>query len=69
MRKNGQRVTASHKRGIGFTQKLTIPGEMIWESHKPRFNGWQSGHGAHKSAKDYDRKAMKRELRREVDDA
>lgn len=62
MKKFGKRITPAHKHGIGFTQKLTIPGEMIWESQKPRFNGWQTGHGVHKSAKVYDRNRAKREF-------
>lgn len=68
MRKHGKRVAASHKRGIGFTQKLTIPGEMIWDCQKPKYNGWQTGHGAHKDASKYNRNKTKRELRKEVDD-
>ena len=68
MRKYGKRVShAKPKRGIGFTQKLSIPGEMIWDAQKPRYNGWQTGHGPHKSAKAYDRNREKSRLREELD--
>ncbi len=63
MRKHGRRVThAKFKRGIGFTQQLVIPVDQVWNARKPKYNGWQTGHGAHKSAKIYDRNRVKREF-------
>ena len=29
--------------------------EEAWQVKKPRYNGWQCGHGKHKSKKDYNR--------------
>lgn len=38
---------------------LIIDAVTIWESQKPRYNGFVCGHGAHGKRK-YDRNAMKR---------
>lgn len=29
--------------------------EEAWQVKKPRYNGWQTGHGKHKNKKGYDR--------------
>lgn len=33
-----------------------LSAEEVWQVKKPRYNGWQTGHGKHKSKKIYDRK-------------
>lgn len=35
---------------------VVMTSEEAWQVKKPRYNGWQCGHGLHKSKKDYDRK-------------
>lgn len=37
-----------------------IPADMLFEVEKPRFNPFQSGHGAHRNRKAYDRKRKHR---------
>ena len=41
------------------TNMLTIDAMTIWESQKPRYNGFACGHGAHGKHK-YDRNQIKR---------
>lgn len=33
-----------------------LSSEEAFDVQKPRYNGWQTGHGKHKSKKDYNRK-------------
>lgn len=35
----------------------------------PKYNPYQVGHGKYKSIKDYDRKRMKRELRKDIQES
>lgn len=37
-------------------ETFTIPKDLLVEAQKPKYNGYQTGHGAHKSAKDYKRR-------------
>lgn len=37
-------------------ETFTIPKDLIMEAQKPRYNAYQTGTGAHKSAKDYKRR-------------
>ena len=39
---------------------IVIPAERIWDAHKPRFNGYACGHGAHRNKKAYTRKQKHR---------
>lgn len=42
------------KKQIDTVQILSA--EEAWQVKKPRYNGWQCGHGKHKSKKAYNRK-------------
>lgn len=33
-----------------------LSAKEVWQIKKPRYNGWQTGHGKHKNKKVYDRK-------------
>lgn len=35
---------------------VVMTSEEAWQTKKPRYNGWQCGHGKHKNKKTYDRK-------------
>lgn len=38
---------------------IVIPKEKVLEAEKPRYNPFQTGHGAHKNKKAYTRKGKK----------
>jgi hypothetical protein len=39
---------------------IIISGQLLWDKYKPRFNAHQTGTGAHKSKKVYNRKPKHR---------
>ena len=47
------------KKKLPKTSTMTIDAMTIWESQKPRYNGFACGHGAH-GKRGYNRNAMKR---------
>ena len=49
-----------------MSNKLVIPAEYVWQARKPRYNAWQTGHGAHQNKKHYNRKKAKEALRKEL---
>lgn len=46
-------------------KRFIISATDVWQVKKPRYNAWQTGHGAHKNKKIYDRQAAKAMLRKE----
>ena len=43
------------------TETLIIPKELVLQAEKPRYNPFQGGTGAHKTAKTYTRKTKHKE--------
>lgn len=49
------------KRKKKKSETITIPKELVLQAEKPRYNAFQGGTGAHKTAKTYTRKDKHRE--------
>lgn len=41
--------------------KITIPADRVWQAHKPKYNGYACGYGAHRNKKAYRRKQKHRD--------
>lgn len=37
-------------------KRYVIPADKVWQAHKPKYNGFACGHGAHRNKKAYRRK-------------
>ncbi len=45
--------------------RITIDSMTVWKAHKPKYNGFACGYGAHESKRGYNRAKEKREFLRE----